>query len=273
MSVFDPINDESPAALGEHPEMASPARVYDYLLGGSHNFAIDREVGKRLEEQMPGAAAAVRANRHFLHRAVRFLITERGVTQFLDLGSGIPTAGNVHEIGQALHSGVRVVYVDVDPVAVAHAVRILADDWRTTAIRADIREPAAILDDPRVTSTLDLTKPVAVLAIAVFHFVQDDPGTILATYLSRLASGSFLALSHADSDPDPAVQAASDLDYYRSTGVRIATRGPAQIGSWLDELVIEEPGIVPVTEWRPDGGLLLSAADIKPVYGAVARKP
>lgn len=253
--------------------MAAPARVYDYLLGGSHNFAVDRAVGKRLAERMPGVVAAVRANRHFLHRVVRFLITERGVTQFLDLGSGIPTAGTVHEIGHSLHSGARVVYVDLDPVAVAHAVRILADDWRTTAIRADVREPAAILDDPRVAATLDLSKPVAVLAIALFHFVQEDPGTILAQYLARLAPGSFVAISHADSDPDPALQAAADQDYYRSTGVRIATRGPAQIAPWLDELVIEEPGIVPVTEWRPDGGLLLSAADITPVYGVVARKP
>lgn len=250
----------------------SPARIYDYWLGGTHNFAVDREVGRQAAEAMPTLRAAIWANRAFLRRVVTYLATERGVDQFLDLGSGVPTAGNVHEVAQAANPEAKVVYVDIEPVAVAHGRRLLAGNDRATVIQADLRRPEDVLGHPEVTEVLDLSRPVAVLLIAVLHFIPDSdrPGEIVGAYLDRSAPGSFVALSHADDDKDlPAEQARMLEEYRKSTRVPFVHRGQNEVAAWLDGLELEPPGIVQTNEWHPDE----KAVPILRTHGVVARKP
>jgi hypothetical protein len=248
---------------------ASPARIYDYWLGGSHNFAVDREVGRRAAEAMPTLRAAIWANRAFLRRVVTHLVTEWGVDQFLDLGSGVPTVGNVHEVAQAANPAARVVYVDIDPVAVAHGRRLLADDDQSAVVHADLRRPDDVLGG---ASLLDLSRPVAVLMIAVLHFLPDAdaPGDIVRAYLDRIAPGSFVALSHAADDDDlPAEQARMIADYQRSTRSPFVHREPEELARWLDGLDFVPPGIVLTNQWHPDQ----DAEKILRTYGVLARKP
>jgi S-adenosyl methyltransferase len=250
----------------------SPARIYDYWLGGSHNFAADREVGQRAAEAMPTLRAAIWANRAFLRRVVSYLATSCGVTQFLDLGSGVPTVGNVHEVAQAANPAARVVYVDIDPVAVAHGRRLLADDPQSTVIQADLRQPDDVLSRPELNSVLDLTKPVAMLMIAVLHFMPDSewPGDIVRSYAERVIPGSFVALSHAADDVAlPGEQAEMIADYQQSTKSPFVHREPEQLGLWLAGLELVPPGIVLTNEWRPDQ----AAEQILRTYGVLARKP
>jgi S-adenosyl methyltransferase len=173
------------------------ARVYDYALGGYHNFAADREFMQRAEVSWPGLGLLAHANRAYLGRVVRFLV-DAGIKQFLDIGSGIPTVGNVHEVAQPIAPGVRVVYVDIDPVAVAHGQEMLAGNPDADAVQADIRRPDEVLDHPVVQELLDFSEPIGLLLIAVLHFVPDadDPAGILAGLRSRLAPGSYVAISH-----------------------------------------------------------------------------
>lgn len=263
---------ESDFAAGVDTERPSPSRVYDFWLGGHHNFAIDREVGRRALEAMPTLRGAIWANRAFLRRVVRYLVTECGIRQFLDLGSGVPTEGNVHEIAQRAEPSCRVVYVDIDQVAVSHSQQILRDNDRADVIRADLRDPDAVLDDPRVRAILDLGQPVAVLMNAVLHFLPDSerPGDVVCGYIRRLASGSFLSLSHAAPDLDlPDEQTAMVKDYERSTGVQFIHRTPDELQTWLDGMELEPPGIVLVNEWHPDS----TAESILRTYGLLARKP
>jgi len=250
----------------------SPARIYDYWLGGSHNFAVDREVGKRAAEAMPTLRAAIWANRAFLRRVVTHLATELGVDQFLDLGSGVPTVGNVHEVAQAANPAARVVYVDIDPIAVAHGRRLLAGDDRATVIQADLRRPADVLSRPELADVLDLGKPVAVLMIAVLHFLPDTdyPGDIVRAYRERIAPGSYVALSHAADDKDlPAEQARMIEEYQKSTKVPFIHRDPDELAGWLDGLELVPPGIVLTNQWHPDE----EAEQILRTHGVVARKP
>ena len=255
-------------------EMPSPARIYDYWLGGSHNFAVDREVGRRAAEAMPTLRAAIIANRAFLHRMVAHLVAQCRITQFLDLGSGVPTVGNVHEVAQAIDPEVRVVYVDIDPVAVAHARSLLEDNSRANAILADLRRPETVLNHPQVLATLDLTRPVAVLMNAVLHFIPDseDPAGIIAAYRAAISPGSFLALSHAAPDLDHPTEQAGMIDnYQQSTGVQFIHRTPEQLAAWLGDLEVQPPGIVLVNQWRPD-----TEGDPAPIlrtHGLLARKP
>src|ERR671916_443195 len=174
----------------------SAARVYDYYLGGSHNLEVDRRMAREAISLWPDLPVIMQANRAFLRRAVRYL-AERGTTQFLDIGSGIPTVGNVHEAAQQVHPGTRVVYVDSDPVAVAHSRAILAGDEHTAVVNADLRQAEAILEDPAARATLDLDQPVAVLVVAVLHFVgdEDDPFAAAAPILDRRVPGHLLLLS------------------------------------------------------------------------------
>ena len=256
------------------PDRPSPARIYDYWLGGSQNFAADREVGRRAAEAMPTLRAAIWANRAFLGRVVRHLAAERGVTQFLDLGSGVPTVGNVHEVAQQINPDARVVYVDIDPVAVAHARHLLSDNPRAAAILADLRRPDTVLAHPQLRETLDLDKPVALLMIAVLHFIPDDekPGAIVGAYRDRIAPGSFIALSHAAPDIEhPQEQKDMLGDYNRSTGVTFVNRPPEVLESWLEGTEIQPPGAVMVNEWRPDGSV--DTAPILRTFGVLARKP
>jgi hypothetical protein len=265
-------SDGLPTLTAADIERPSPARIYDYWLGGSNNFAADREVAERAAAAMPTLKAAIWANRAFLRRVVKALVTEYGVTQFLDLGSGVPTVGNVHEIAQGADPESRVLYVDIDPVAVAHGHSLLADNERASVIHADLRQPATVLEHAKTTQLIDFSRPVAVLMIAVLHFIPDEeePERIVHAYRDVLSSGSFLALSHAAPDLEhPSEQAGMVDEYQRSTRVQFIHRTPVQLTSWLDGFTVQEPGIVQVNEWRPESE---SHQHILRTYGLLARK-
>lgn len=274
---MDPIDAaELPLSLPEvDPEQPSVARIYDFWLGGSQNFAADREVAKRTAEALPHLPAAAWANRAFLRRVVHHLVADLGVTQLLDLGSGVPTVGNVHEVAAAANPEARTVYVDIDQVAVAHARALLADTPTAEAILADLRRPEMVLAHPLLRDTLDLSRPVAVLMFAVLHFIADDAeaDAIVHGFMDAAAPGSYLALSHGAPDrEDPGTQREAAASYAQRTGVPYVSRTPERIAAWLTGLQIQPPGLVPVEEWRPDPG-----AEARPVtlyhYGVLARKP
>ncbi|HEX4790400.1 MAG TPA: SAM-dependent methyltransferase [Actinospica sp.] len=258
---------------GIDPEKPSPARIYDFWLGGSQNFEADRAAGRRAAEAMPTLTAAIRANRAFLGRAVRHLATDYGVTQFLDLGSGVPTVGNVHEVAKEANPEVRVVYVDIDPVAIAHARHLLAEVDGVEAILADLRRPETVLGHPLVPATLDLDKPVALLFNAVLHFIADaeEPDRIVREYLRAVAPGSFLALSHAAPDLTHRDEQETMLeDYRRSTAAPFINREPEVIAGWLEGMEICPPGLVTVDKWMPEPDA--PTERILRTYGVLARK-
>jgi SAM-dependent methyltransferase len=251
------------------------ARMYDYLLGGAHNFAVDRELAERAIAGHPTLRYLAQANRGYLRRVVEWCL-EEGIDQFLDLGSGVPTVGNVHEIAQASVPGARVAYVDFEPVAVAHAAEIIgaldtATDTETvTVTRADLRLPDTVLTAPGVAELLDFTRPVAVLAIAVLHFVDDDLAGILAAYRDVLAPGSVIALSHStDDSDDPAVAASvrAVAEAYRGSATPLILRDRAAIAAILGGLDVVAPGTVDIVDWpHPD-----PAAERTSVYSSVGR--
>ncbi|MBS2534834.1 SAM-dependent methyltransferase [Catenulispora sp. NF23] len=256
------------------PSQPSPARIYDFWLGGSQNFEADREAGRRAAEAMPTLVGAIRANRAFLGRVVRRLARSEGITQFLDLGSGVPTVGNVHEVAMETNPEARVVYVDVDQVAIAHARALLTDVPNAVAILADLRRPETVLAHPLLQQTLDMSKPVAVLMNAVLHFVPDseDPAAIVAAYIAATAPGSYLALSHAAPDlAHPGEQQQMLDDYQRSTRVPFINREPEVIAAWLTGLEIQPPGLVTVDQWEPEPNA--AETPILRTYGVLARKP
>lgn len=255
-------------------ESPSPARIYDFWLGGSQNFKADRVVGRAAAEAMPTLTPAIRANRAFLGRMVRHLVTECGVSQFLDLGSGVPTVGNVHEVARAADPQARVVYVDIDPVAIAHARALLADIDGVEVILADLRQPLDVLTHPLVPKTLDLTRPIALLFNAVLHFVPDTdkPAEILRSYVDAAVPGSYLALSHAA--PDLANRADQERmveDYRRATGSPFTNREPEQIAEWFTGLDICPPGLVTIDTWYPEPDT--PSRPILRTYGILARIP
>lgn len=232
----------------------SPARVYDAWLGGAQNFAADRAAADAMTAVMPELPAALRANRVFLSRVVRTL-AEQGVDQFLDLGSGLPTVGNVHEVATAANPAARVVYVDIDPVAFADAERLLAEEPRAEVIQADLRDPAALYEQPRLHTMLDFSRPVAVLMLAVLHFIPDDedPAGIVADYLRWLPAGSYLAISHATTDTPTAdtaahVQAATE-NYQQSVG-GFHLRSRDEITALFAGTTLLEPGLCAPAAWR-----------------------
>ncbi|MGP4016144.1 SAM-dependent methyltransferase [Saccharopolyspora sp. 5N708] len=230
----------------------SPARVYDVHLGGSHNFQVDRDLAEKAAALMPSLPTVLRANRSFLRRVVRHL-AGRGVRQFLDLGSGIPTVGNVHEIAQQANPQCRVVYVDSDLVAVAHSHAILRGNDRAIAVRADFRDADYVLGHREVRSMLDFDEPIAVLFFAVLHFVpdDDDPIGIVSRYVRSLPSGSYLAISHACSDDiTESTRQAAQLYSERIGGFHM--RPKRQIAAMFSDVELVEPGLVDLTEWRPD---------------------
>ena len=230
------------------------ARVYDFYLGGSHNFAVDRRMAEQAIADWPDLPTIIGSNRSFLRRAVRFL-TEAGIRQFLDLGSGIPTVGNVHEVAQRSCPDARVAYVDIDPVAVAHSRLILAGNPQAAAVRADLRQPAQLLADAEVSRVLDFSQPVAVLMVAVLHFVPDadDPAGIIAQYRDAIAPGSYLVLSHATQDGQPE-QAAPHQALYNRTATPMTMRSLDEVTKLLDGFDVVDPGVVRLPLWRPDPG-------------------
>jgi SAM-dependent methyltransferase len=232
---------------------ANSARVYDWWLGGEHNFRADQDAARAMIAIEPKARGIARANRAFLGRAVRFLAAEAGIRQFLDIGSGIPTANNVHQVAQATAPGSRVVYADADDIAVAHSRLILDDNPDATVLQADLREPASILSAPETQLLLDFTRPVAVLLVAVLHFLADadNPEQIVANLRDALAPGSYLVISHACRDAMPAAAAVESV--YRS---RVASRGRArtreEIARFFGGFDLVDPGLAWITQWRPD---------------------
>ncbi len=232
---------------------ANIARVYDYWLGGSHNFLADQDVARAMIAVDPNIRAMMRANRAFLGRAVRYLAREAGIRQFLDIGSGIPTEQNVHEVAQAAAPGSRIVYVDNDEVAVAHSRLMLEDNPDATVIQADLREPDKILADPETQLLIDFTQPVALLLLAVLHFVPDgaNPAQILATLRDAVSPGSYLVICHACRDvrPDTADNATTVYTSRVAAQLRVRTRD--EIAALFDGFTLVEPGLVWIPEWRP----------------------
>jgi hypothetical protein len=238
---------------GVDVKRANTARVYDYWLGGSHNFLADQDLGRAIVAVEPNARAGARANRAFLGRAVRFLAAA-GIRQFLDIGSGIPTQGNVHEVAEQASPGSRVVYADVDPVAIAHSTAILAGNQNAAIIGADLRDPRKLLADPAFRRLIDLGQPAGLLLLMVLHFISDaeDPWQIVATLRDSLEPGSYLVLAHATSESRPAVAQAAETVYNRSVATDIHMRSRADILRFFDGFELLDPGLVYIPQWRPD---------------------
>ena len=238
---------------GIDPDKASVARMYDAMLGGEHNFAIDREAVAAFTAIDPQVRTLARANRDFLGRAVRFLV-ESGVRQFIDLGSGIPTQGNVHEVAQAASPGARVVYVDNDPVAVAHSTSLLADNPDADIVDGDIRRPADVLSSPQVRKLIDFEQPVAVLMITILHFVTpaENPAGIVAAFRDALPDGSWLAMSHATNEDRPDTAAAVGKLYSSRATSPVTARSYDEILGLFDGFDLVAPGLTYVPLWRPD---------------------
>jgi SAM-dependent methyltransferase len=236
-------------------QRASPARIYDYHLSGTHNFAVDRQAAEQVAALMPELPLIMRANRAFLFRAVRSLV-DAGIRQFLDLGSGIPTVGNVHQIVQDAAPGARVVYVDIDPVAVAHSQALLTSNDHAVAVQADLRDVPRVLAHPEVRQLIDFTRPVGVLMVAVLHFVpdRDDPHRIVARYRDAVAAGSYLVISHAAASEDEQAPAGADAATaaYSRTVTEATLRTRAQVTGLFAGFDLVDPGVVYVTQWRPD---------------------
>lgn len=238
---------------GVDTQRANTARVYDYLLGGSHNFLADQDAGRAIAALDPKAEEFARANRAFLGRAVRFL-SAAGIRQFLDIGSGIPTQGNVHEIAQQADPGARVAYVDFDPVAIAHSKAILASNPGATVIDGDLREPEKILADDTARQLIDFSQPAGLLLVAVLHFIADadDPWQLVATLRDALAPGSYLVLGQGTNEDDSGVAQAFEKMYNRSVSTQIHLRSRAGIQRFFNGFDLVDPGLVYVPLWRPD---------------------
>ncbi|MGW5417651.1 SAM-dependent methyltransferase [Actinomadura geliboluensis] len=251
----------------------SVARVYDFLLGGAHNFASDRDLATGLLRVEPQARELARANRAFLRRAVRTLAAS-GVAQFVDIGSGIPTQGNVHEVAQSVNPDARVVYVDNDDVAVAHSRAILAGNDQTAILQADMRRPADILADPELKRLVDPSEPVAFLLVAALHLVkpEEDPGGIVAAFRDAAAPGSHLVVSHLTHEAQPGKTAAIGKLYDRASSPAVA-RSHAEILRFFDGWELLDPGLVYVPLWRPDEGEAVDDPERFLVYGGVGRLP
>jgi hypothetical protein len=254
------------------PKVPHIARVYDYWLGGQDNFSSDRELGERTLAAYPDLVHSVRANRAFLARAVGFLAGELQVRQFLDIGTGIPTANNTHEVAQGVAPGSRIVYVDNDPIVLAHARALLTStpEGASAYAEADLRDPAAIL--AAAAQTLDLSAPVAVMLIAVLHFIEDDAqaGAIVSRLLAACAPGSLVVISHAASDIDAEQQAEMVRQLNQSVAEKATLRDRAGVARLFGGLELIDPGVVRTAEWRPASGL--EAARPAALWCGVARK-
>ncbi|MEV6638395.1 SAM-dependent methyltransferase [Actinoplanes sp. NPDC051470] len=260
--------------LGIDASVAHPARRYNYWLGGKDNFAADRESGDEFVRKFPAVRTAARANRAMLQRAVRFLAAERGLRQFLDIGTGLPTADNTHEVAQRVAPDARVVYVDNDPLVMTHARALLTSSkaGRTSYLEADLRDPEQILAEAR--STLDLDQPVAVMLVAVLHFIPGDGAALplVQKIMAGLPAGSYLTATHATIDFAPAEMRAAHAEMRAAGRSDVWTRSRDEFAEIFEGMTLEEPGIVPVTEWRPDEGAEIPPRREVAIWGGVARK-
>ncbi len=257
------------------------ARVYDAFLGGKDNFAVDRQVVEFAMQVTPDAPAGARANRAFLRRVVRFLTAEAGLRQFIDIGSGLPTQGNVHEVAQVIAPDTRVVYVDNDPLVRAHAQALLATGPGTVFVTADLREPETILASPAVREVIDLGQPAGLLLFAILHHINDDedPAKIVARLRDALAPGSYLAISSfrmpgPEHPEDAAKTAAMEKLFNEKLGTG-RWRSTDEIQAWFGDWELLQPGLVPMPEWRPDEAAVGTGRRDATYYGfvgGVARK-
>ncbi|GAA0532924.1 MULTISPECIES: SAM-dependent methyltransferase [Streptomyces] len=251
------MSRELPNALNLRTDKAHSARMYDFYLGGKDNYEADREAAFKVAAAYPGIFVCARENREFMHRATRVLARDYGIRQWLDIGTGIPTKPNLHEVAQSVAPEARIVYVDNDPIVLVHAQTLLSSsaEGRTAYIRADVNEPDAILRSPELIETLDLTKPVALSLNALMHFVTDaqDAHGIVRRLMDALPSGSALALSHCTPDFDPQTwQKVTDI--YDRAGTPVQFRGKAAVADFFADLDLIEPGIVVGHRWRPSAG-------------------
>jgi hypothetical protein len=237
-----------------NPDAANVARIYDVLLGGKDNFAADRQAAARLLEAVPGAAVAARENRAFLGRAVHFLAEEAGICQFLDIGAGLPTARAVHEIVRGGVPMPRVVYADCDPVVVRHAEALLGGSLSAGVVRADARQPWDLFSRPTVRALINLAEPVAILLVAVLHFVEDheDPWAVVNCYKDMMAPGSYLVISHVTADHLSADAARDARAVYEDASAPGVARSHEQVARFFGGLEMLEPGLVEVSQWRPE---------------------
>lgn len=274
MEVFPAVDGPIPDI---DPTKPHSARIYDYGLGGKNHFTADRAVAEEVFARMPVARTTARENRKFLGRAVRYLVEEAGVRQFLDIGTGLPTTDNVHEVAQRSDPTARVVYVDNDPLVLVHARALLTSSpaGRTGYIHADLRDPHAILDDPVTRKVLDFSQPIALVIVGVLTFLTDDdrPGEVLATLLDALPSGSYFAVSHYTAEHDREGWAAVKR-MYEAAAIPGQFRESDEFARLaFGGLELVPPGVVLVSEWRPEGrGPFPSPAEVS-CYGGVARKP
>lgn len=253
-----------------------PARIYDYGLGGKNHFEVDRAVAEKAFAAMPTGRTAARENRAFLGRVVRYLAAEKGIRQFLDIGTGLPTTDNVHEVAQQVAPESRIVYVDNDPLVLAHARALLTSstEGRTAYIPADLRDPAAILADPMTKEVIDFSRPIALMLVAILHFIQDEdkPAEIMRTLVDALPPGSFVVASHLTGEHDRDAWATIERDYH-AAGISAQWRDGDEFAQLaFTGLRMIPPGVVLVSEWRPESdGPRPSPVEVS-FYGGVARK-
>jgi S-adenosyl methyltransferase len=253
-----------------------PARRYNYWLGGKDHFAADRESGDLIEKAHPTIRLTARENRAFLQRAVHHLAADAGIDQFLDIGTGLPTADNTHQVAQRANPGARVVYVDNDPMVMTHARALLSgtDTGRTCYIEADLREPGTILTHPQLRDTLDLSRPVGLTLVAVLHFIDstEQARDIVHELLSALAPGSYLTLTHGTTDFASEQEKAYARDVIGKGLADVFPRTHEEITSFFGDLQLLDPGIVPVSAWRPPAGTTLPTPHDVAIYGGVGRR-
>jgi S-adenosyl methyltransferase len=269
------VDDHDSPVEAFDPSRPNVARVYDHLLGGKDNFAADRILGDQIIASMPTVQVGVRAQRALLGRVVRYLVEQAGVRQLIDVGSGLPTADNVHQIAQRLEPETRVVYVDNDPAVLAHARALLADHQATIAVNGDIRRPASILGHPQICEHLDGDQPIGLLLCGILHYILDEehPADLTAALSRGLPSGSYIFIHHLLDSGDPAI-ADVQAAFQRSLG-RGQFRTRAQISNLFNGLELVEPGLVPVPDWRPEAGTASAGGFpvLRLACAGVARKP
>ncbi len=253
--------------------VANVARAWNYMVGGKDNFEADREAARQLISVAPVIRIAAPASRAFLRRAVRYLAAEGGIRQFLDIGTGLPTAGNTHEVAQSVAPQCRVVYVDNDPIVLAHARALLTSvpEGATSYVDADARDPGMIIAEAR--ATLDFRQPVAVMMVDLLNFIEDDAAvlSIMAEFIAAVPSGSYFAIMHPASDLDQALPEA-EKRWNQLAPQQVRLRSRADLTGLLAGLELVEPGLVTVPEWRPDEGEPVPP-ELIPLYAVVARKP
>jgi hypothetical protein len=257
---------------GVDPTKPSTARVYDVHLGGTHNFESDRQVAAQVVARLPELPTLLRANRAFLRRAVQYLV-DVGVRQFLDLGSGIPTVGNVHDVAQHANPDCRVVYVDIDPVAVAHSQTMLAGNPWASAVLGDLTDPGGILHNREIRDLLDLSQPIALLMVAVLHFQPDTEqcAAVVGEYTKTLAPGSFLVMSHAASAGRALGRARDAAEVFSANVGGFYMRSQEEVAELFGGLRFVEPGLVTMSEWRPDPGDPAPSPEMHHGYAGIAR--